>query len=157
MTKSDNTLMKFICPALAVLATIIALFGEWFTIDQFSGRKLTDTLLEVIQGDSVIQYSSSRWMWISAVGVVLVVLSAVVGDASRKKLAEAGSYLMVVLPAWSLFQVFVGDEEDLGAGWGMWIVTVLAVAVLILARFIPEEEREQLTPVAQQFGEDAQR
>lgn len=157
MTSSDNTLMKFICPALAVVATIVALFGEWFTIEQFSDRKLSDTLLEVIQGDSIIQYSSSRWMWISAVGVVLVILSAVVPDTIRKKLAESGSYLMVILPAWSLFQVFVGDEEDLGAGWGMWAVTVLAIAVLVLARFIPEDESEQLTPVAQQFGEDAQR
>lgn len=139
--------MKFICPALAVVAAIVALFGDWFTIEQFSDRKLSDTLLEVIQGDALIQYTSSRWMWISAVGVVLVVLSAVVGDSMRKKLAESGSYLMIILPAWSLFQVFFGDNDGIGAGWAMWVVTGLSIAVVILARFIPEEEAEVLTPV----------
>ena len=137
---NENTLMKFICPLLAALAAVVALFGPWFTrTTQITGRTLDATLLEVIQGTSFVEYTSSRWIWISGVGLLLVVASALVNDLMRKKFAQTGSYLMIILPGWSLFQVFVGEEE-FGAGWGMWVAAALSVAVLILARFIPEDD-----------------
>lgn len=148
---NDNNVMKFICPLLAALAAVVALFGPWFTRTQYvSGNTVEATLLDVLQGNSFVEYTSSRWIWISGIGLLLVLASAVVNDQVRKKLAEAGSYLLVILPAWSLFQVYVGDE-DFGAGWGMWVVAVLAVAVILLARMIPEEKPQTfVTPGVEQ-------
>lgn len=144
---NNNNVMKFICPLLAALTAVIALFGPWFTrTTQITGNTIEDTLLDVLQGNSFVEYTSSRWIWISGVGLLLVLASAVVNDQLRKKLAEAGSYLMVILPGWSLFQVYVGDE-DFSAGWGMWAVAAISVAVIVLARMIPEEKpREFVTP-----------
>lgn len=39
-------------------------------------------------------------------------------------------------------QVFIGDE-GIGAGWGMWVVTVIAIAVVILARMMPNPEQPE--------------
>lgn len=148
---NDNNVMKFICPLLAALAAVVALFGPWFTRTQFvSGNTQSATLLDVLQGNSFVVYNSTTFIWISGIGLLLVLASAVVNDQLRKKLAQTGSYLMVILPGWSLFQVYVGDE-DFGAGWGMWVVAVLSVAVIILARMIPEEEpTEFVTPQVEQ-------
>lgn len=147
MESTDKSLMNFICPALAVVAAIIAAVGPWFTrTTQVTERTISNTLLEILRGDSsFVEYSSQRWLWISGIGMLLVIASAVVNHQMRKKLAQTGSYLMVILPAFSLFQVYVGDEE-FGAGWGIWAVTIISVAILILARFIPEEETEFATP-----------
>lgn len=147
---NDNNVMKFICPLLAALAVVVALFGPWFTMTSATGRNLEATLLDVLQGNAFVEYSSMRWLWISGAGVLLVLASAVVGDQVRKRLAEAGSFLMIILPGWSLFNVYTGDEE-FTAGWGMWAVAVIAVAIVILARMIPQEEpTEFVTPQAEQ-------
>lgn len=150
MVSSDKTLMKFICPALAVIAAIVAAVAPWFTRTSFTDRTVSTTLLEVLRGDSFVEYTSSRWLWISGIGLLLVIASAVVNDQTRKKLAQSGSYLMVILPAFSLLQIFTGDE-NFGAGWGMWVVTAISIAVLILARLIPEEEEPTyVTPTVEQ-------
>lgn len=147
---NENTVMKFICPLLALLAILVAAVAPWFTMTSATGRNLQSTLLEVVQGDSFVEYTSMRWFWISGIGILLVLASAVVNDQIRKKLAESGSYLMVILPAWSLFNVYTGDE-GFDAGWGMWVIAVIAVAVIILARMIPEEKPQQfVTPQAEQ-------
>lgn len=147
METSNSNLMRFAAPAVALLAALVALFGQWFTTTtSVTKHTLDSTLLEVIQGESFVEYTTSRWLWISAAGVVLVVVSALVGDQFRKKLAETGSFLMVILSGWSLFQVFVGDE-DIDAGWGMWIVAALSVAVIILARMMPDDETPEVQPL----------
>lgn len=147
MESSKSNVMRFAAPAVALLAALVALFGQWFTTTtSVTKHTLDSTLLEVIQGESFVEYTTSRWLWISAAGVVLVVVSALVGDQFRKKLAETGSFLMVILPGWSLFQVFVGDE-DIDAGWGMWIVAALSVAVIILARMMPDDETPEVQPL----------
>lgn len=143
----NSNMTRFAAPALALAAAAIALFGQWFTrTTQVTDRTIDSTLLEVLQGESFVEYTSSRWLWISAVGVVLVLASVVVSDQFRKKLAEAGSFLMVILPAWSLFQVYAGDE-NIGAGWGMWVVVVLSIAVIVLARMMPEDQTPEVEPL----------
>lgn len=142
---------RFLVPALAIIATLVALFGPWFTrTTQVTQRTLDATLLEIIQGNAFVEYTSMRWLWISGVGVLLVIASAVVGDSARKRLAEGGSWLMIILPGWSLFHVFAGDE-DIDAGWGLWVTAVLVVAAIVLARQIPEAEQSE--PILTQPGE----
>lgn len=147
----DNNVMKFICPLLAALAAVVALFGPWFTRTQFvSGNTIDATLLEVLQGKSFVEYESTTLAWISGAGLLLVLASAVVNDQLRKRLAETGSYLLVLLPGWSLFQVYVGDG-DFDAGWGMWATAVICVAVIVLARMIPQEKPQAfVTPQVDQ-------
>lgn len=147
---SDNTaFMRFLTPALAALATIIALFGQWFTKTTSITKNTVDsTLLEVIQGQSFVEYTSSRWMWISGAGVLLVIFAAFLSLEHRRDVAVAGSYLMMILPVWSLFQVYVG-EEYLGAGWAMWIAVVMSIAVLVLVRLIPKPNRILQAPAEQ--------
>lgn len=147
---SDNTtVMRFLTPALAALATIIALFGQWFTkTTSITNKTIDSTLLEVLQGQSFVEYTSSRWVWISGVGVLLVIGAAFLGLEHRRDVAVAGSYLLMILPVWSLFQVYVG-EENLGAGWGMWIAVVLSIAVLVLVRMIPKSEPAVQAPLEQ--------
>lgn len=137
--QSENTLKKYICPLLAALATIIALFGSWFTHTTSTGRELEATLLEVIQGTAFVEYTRQHWLWISGIGVLLVLASAFVGDGVRKRMAESGSVLMLFLPGWSLFSIYFGDE-DFEAGWAMWVAAGMTVAIIILARMIPEEK-----------------
>lgn len=140
LLSNDNNLMKFICPLLAVLASVVALFGPWFTrTTQITERTLDATLLEVIQGTSFVEYTSTRWLWISGAGVLIVLASAVVGDHLRKRLASAGSVLMLMLPAWSLLSVYSGNQ-DFDAGWAMWVTAAMTVAIVILARKIPQDE-----------------
>lgn len=147
---NDNNVMKFICPILAAFAILVAAVAPWFTMTSATGRNLEATLLEILQGNAFVEYTSQRWLWISGLGVILVLASAVVNDQLRKKLAETGSFLMLILPGWSLFNVYLGDE-GFDAGWGIWVVTVIAVAVVILARMIPEEKpQEFVTPQIEQ-------
>lgn len=148
---NDNNVMKFICPLLAALAAVVALFGPWFTrTTQVTGNTIEDTLLEVVQGNSFVEYESMVQIWISGLGLVLVLASAVVNNELHRKFAQAGSVLMVILPGWSLFQVYTGDE-DFSAGWGMWVVAVISVVVIVLARMIPEEKpQEFVTPQVDQ-------
>ena len=142
---NDNNLMKFICPLLAALATVIALFGPWFTrTTQITGRTLDATLLEVIRGTSFVEYTSQQWLWISGAGVLIVLASAVVGDQLRKRLAGAGSVLMLFLPGFSLLNVYAGDE-GFDAGWAMWVAAAITVAIVILARRIPEADAPATT------------
>lgn len=147
LLNNENHLMKFICPLLAALATIVALFGPWFTrTTQITERTLDATLMEVIQGTSFVEYTSQQGLWISGLGVLLVLASAVVGDHLRKRLAQAGSVMMLVLPGWSLINVYVGDE-DLNAGWAMWVTVAITVAIIILARMMPQPEpAEDISP-----------
>lgn len=142
--------MRLAAPALAVIATVVALFGPWFTrTTQITGRTHEATLLEVIQGTSFVEYASQQWLWISGAGVLIVLLSGVVDAQKRKRFAQGGGVLMLLLPGWSLFQVFVGDEP-FSAGWAMWIAAALAAAVVVLARMIPEPETPAAPEVMQQ-------
>lgn len=141
---NENTLMKYICPLLAALAAIIALFGPWFTrTTQITERTHSASLLEVIQGTAFVEYTSARWLIISGIGVLLVLASAFVGDHLRKRLARAGAILMLFLPGWSLVGAYVGDE-GFDAGWAMWVTAVLTIAIVVLANRIPEVQESQL-------------
>lgn len=142
MVSSDKGVMKLICPALAVLATLVALFGPWFTRTTVTGRTVSSTLLEVIRGESFVEYTSQQWLWISGAGVLLVIASVVAG----KKIAQAGAVLMLMLPGWSLFNVYV-NNEGFDAGWAMWVAAVLVVAAIVVSRMLPEDEEPQfVTP-----------
>ncbi|MCA9833987.1 MAG: hypothetical protein KC435_08585 [Thermomicrobiales bacterium] len=134
----NGSVGRFICPALAVVIAIVAAIGPWFVIEHT--RTTSDsTLLEIMRGEGIVEYTSQRWLWISGVGLLLVIASALVGADSRKKLAQAGAYLMVVLPGWSLANIYI-EDQGYQAGWALWVVVVLAVAIILLASRIPEPE-----------------
>lgn len=142
MVSSDKSVIKLIVPALGAIAAIVALFGPWFTRTTVTDRTVSSTLLDVIRGESFVEYTSQRWLWISGIGLLLVLASVVGG----KKIAQAGTLLMLVLPGWSLFNVYTNDES-FGAGWGMWVAVVLSVAAAVVSRFLPDDEEPQyVTP-----------
>lgn len=132
---------KFVCPALAIIAGIVALVGPWFaTTTSITKTTIDSTLLEILRGDSSIEYTSKTWLWLSIAGAVLVILSMFVNDVQRKPLAQAGSYIFLSLPVWSLFNVFT-DSEDIQAGWALWVTAGISVLVLLLASRIPEGQQ----------------
>lgn len=136
---SNMSANRFVCPMLAVLATVVALFGTWFTRTmRTTGTTSTASLLEVIRGEAFIEYTTARWLWISGIGVLLVIASAVVGLQLRGRLAQAGSILMLMLPGWSLLYVYTGDDR-VSAGSALWASAAISVLVVILARMIPQE------------------
>lgn len=137
---SSFTVNRFVCPALAIATAIVALWGPWFTRTTSVTKNVIDsTLLEILRGRGIVEFTSTRWIWLWGVGVVLVVVSAALGTAARKRLAQGGAYLMIILPGWSLFNVFA-DDSNVDAGWALYVVAGLTVAIILLANRLPEEE-----------------
>lgn len=132
----NGSVGRFICPALAIIIVIVAAVGPWFIIEHT--RTTSDsTLLEILRGRGIVEYTSQRWLWISGIGLLLVIASALFGQESRKKITQAGAYLMVVLPGWSLANIYI-DDQGYQAGWALWAVVVLSVVIIVLANRLPE-------------------
>lgn len=153
MRSNQSTVFRFICPALAVLTSVVALYAPWFTrTTMVTQRTREATLLEAIRGEAFVEFTSTRNIWLSAIGLLLIIVSAFVANGQRKKTASVGAGLMLILPVFSMLSAQFGDV-NVDAGWGMWAALVLAIVIIALARVLPldqDEEPALLEPIEMQ-------
>ncbi len=133
--KGTNT-NRFLAPALAVVAVIAAIAAPWinvvseFSTVQFSLKEF------YVEGVFV------RWIWISGIGAALLLASAFVGDTMRKRLAQAGAFLAVVLPVRSLIQALTEDaprNADYEVGVGLWVALAATVLAVVATYLMPDD------------------
>lgn len=144
----NDTTSRFVAPALIVIAVLAAITASWINVvSEFSTVQLS--LKEFYEEDVFV-----RWVWISGIGAILVLASAFVGDTMRKRLAQAGAFLAVVLPVRSLIEVFTEDAPrgaSFEAGLGLW-VTLAATILAVGATYLMPDDKDPVptTPVIQQ-------
>src|SRR5699024_10880348 len=120
-----------IAPALIIVGVIVALATPWWIIEA-RGTSFEFTLWELIQEDDVL---NMRTVVISAIGALMVIASPFVPAERRKSIGQSGAFLFLLLPGWSLYDAFTEEDvmgASLGAGWGLWVTAVIAIAVVVV-------------------------
>lgn len=126
---------RYIAPAMALLAVIIAWVSPVLNISM-QGVSQSFNLQELLDADAL----HMRWVIISGIGVLVLLASAFLGDTMRKKVAQIGAYLAVVLPVRVLFDIFFDEDLDgVSAGWGLWAGLVLTVLAIVVTHMMPDD------------------
>lgn len=145
----DNVIAgRFLAPALMVVAIIAAVAASWINV--VSELSTVQFSLKEFYEEGVFV----RWIWISGMGAILVLASAFVADTMRKKLAQAGAFLSVVLPVRSFIQVFVEDAPR-GATYevapGLWVALAATILAVVATYLMPDDrDPAPAAPVTQQ-------
>ncbi len=135
---------RYIAPALVLLATLISWIAAWSVIEVEAGTQ-TFTLKEMMDGDMV----DMIWVWISGIGVLMVVVSAFIGDSLRQRLAQVGSVLAVILPVKVLWDGFTREATPgmtISPGWGLWVALILTVLAILAASLVNDDTETVVHP-----------
>lgn len=133
----NSNISRLLAPALVLIGIIAAVAAPWLSI--VSELSTVEFSLSELYEDDVFV----RWVWISGIGAILVLASAFVADTMRKKLAQAGSFLAVILPVRSVFEVFTEDAPrgaSFEIGLGLW-VTLVAMVLAVGATYLMPDDR----------------
>lgn len=148
MRLGNATSSRFLAPALIIIAVIAALAASW--INMVSELSTIQFSLKEFYEEGVFE----RWIWISGIGSILVLASVFVPDTMRKKLAQAGAFLAVILPVRSLIQVFTEDAPrgaSYEVGPALWVALVATVLAVGASYLMPDDKDPvATTPVTQQ-------
>lgn len=142
------TSSRFVAPALMVVAMIAAIAASWINV--VSDLSTVQFSLKEFYEEGVFV----RWTWISGIGAILALASAFVADTMRKRLAQAGAFLAVILPVRSFIQVFTEDAPrgaNYEVGLGLWVALAATLLAVVVTYLMPDDrEPVPATPLTQQ-------